>query len=198
MRPEDDKDIARFLRDSSVVQWLHNCREEGRDARQTVIKWMSKMRAEVYFQSKAQEGEWESFRTHWQFSMGDLSSTFPYLAFTPALEALPVRWSETDEDFDGTPFEVWHESFSVTDTSTGDELNDEEFDGECLLDLGNERYSYGDVGGGEMIEHRLAIDLNEIGERWAATLQVLVEAEVMSVEAEPHMISVAPWHARDV
>ncbi|MBD9490485.1 hypothetical protein IB264_25035 [Ensifer sp. ENS11] len=156
------------------------------------------MRAEVYFQSKAQEGEWESFRTHWQFSMGDLSSTFPYLAFTPALEALPVRWSETDEDFDGTPFEVWHESFSVTDTSTGDELNDEEFDGECLLDLGNERYSYGDVGGGEMIEHRLAIDLNEIGERWAATLQVLVEAEVMSVEAEPHMISVAPWHARDV
>jgi len=198
LRQEDDKGIARFLRDSSVVHWLHNCREEGRDARLMVIKWMSKMRTEVYFQTMTYEGEWDSFRTHWQFSMGDLSSTFPYLAFTPALEAMPVRWSETDEDFDGTPFQVWHESFSVTDTSTGDELDDEEFDGECLLDLGNERYSYGDMGGGEIIEHRLAIDLNEIGERWAATLQVLVEAEVMSVEAEPHMISVAPWHARDL
>jgi len=49
-----------------------------------------------------------------------------------------------------------------------------------------------------MIGHRLAIDLNEIGDRWAATLQVLMDAEVMSVEVEPHMISAAPWHARDV
>nr|WP_153367032.1 DUF4365 domain-containing protein [Agrobacterium rosae] len=198
LRREEETGIARFLRDSSVVHWLNNCREEGRSARLIVIKWMSKMRTEVYFESKSPEGEWEPFRTHWQFSMGDLSSAFPYLAFNPALEAMPVRWSETDEDFDGIPFQVWHESFSVTDTSTGDELDDEEFDGECLLDLGNERYSYGDMGGGEMIEHRLAVDLNETGERWATTLQVLVEAEVMSVETEPHMISVAPWHARDV
>jgi len=58
--------------------------------------------------------------------------------------------------------------------------------------------AYFESNGGEMIGHRLAIDLNEIGDRWAATLQVLMDAEVMSVEVEPHMISAAPWHARDV
>ncbi|MFA1677422.1 DUF4365 domain-containing protein [Rhizobium mongolense] len=170
---EDDEGIARFLRDSSVVQWLLNCRGEGRNARLMVIKWMSKMRTEAYFESKVPVGEWEPFRAHWQFSMDDLSSTFPYLTFTPALEAMSVRWSEVDEDFDGNPFEVWHQSFSIIETATGDELYDEEFDSESLLEIGNEKYSYGDMGGGEMIEHRLAIDLNEIGEQWAATLQVL-------------------------
>jgi hypothetical protein len=77
-------------------------------------------------------------------------------------------------------------------------LDDEEFDGECLLDIGNGEYSYGDMGGGEMIQHQLTIELNEIGQRWAASLKVLMDAEVISVDVKPHMISVAPWHARDV
>jgi hypothetical protein len=195
---EDDKAIERFLRDCSVVQWLTNCREEGRAARVTVVKWMSKMRTEVYFENETEDGDWKSFRTHWQYSMGDLAVAFPYLTFLPGMKAEMFRWSEIMEDFDGVPFEVWHDGFSVTEVETGDELDEDEFDGECLLDLGNGEYSYGEMGGGEMIRHRLGLELNEVGERWAATLKVLVDAEVLSVDVEPHMISVAPWHARDV
>jgi hypothetical protein len=35
-------------------------------------------------------------------------------------------------------------------------------------------------------------------ESWAATLQVLEEAEIISVDMSAHWISVAPWHARDI
>lgn len=195
---EDDEGIGRFLRDSSIVQWLCDCREEELDARLTVVKWMSKMRTEAYFERRVPGGEWEPFRIHWQYAMGELPLAFPYLTFIPEMTAVPVRYSEVIEDFDGTPFEVWHQSFSVVDTATGDELDDEEFEAECLLEIGKDEYSYGGMGGGERIEHRLAIELSEIGERWAASLKALVDAEVISVNVEPHMISVAPWHSRDV
>jgi hypothetical protein len=195
-KQENDRDIARFLRDSSVVQWLANCREVGQEARVVVIKYMSKMRTEVYFESRLPEGEWEQFRTHWEYAMGQLSQAFPYLKFTPEMSAELYRYSETIEDYDGREFEIWHEGFSVVDGATGEELEDD-FDGECLFDLGNNQYSYGDSGGGEIFEHRIGIDLNETGERWAETLKALVGAEIISVDMQPHSISVAPWHARD-
>jgi hypothetical protein len=68
----------------------------------------------------------------------------------------------------------------------------------ALLALGNNEYSYGELAGGEYVVHEIGINLNEIGERWAATLQVLEEAEIISVDMSPHWIDVAPWHARDV
>ena len=180
-----------------MVKWLADAEKEGRRTRLTVIKWMSKMRTEVYFEHQGADGEWEHFRTHWQYAMGDLAAAFPYLSFQPAMTAKFNRYSEVLEDFDDTPFEVWHETFSVEETATGEELEDE-LDGECLLDLGNGLWSYGEMGGGERIQHEIGISLNEIGERWAATLQVFIEAEVISVDVQPHIISVAPWHARDL
>ncbi|MGQ3487608.1 DUF4365 domain-containing protein [Roseovarius pacificus] len=194
---DDDKEIARFLRDSSVVQWMSNCRQKGGKARLTVVKWISKMRTEAYFEACEPDGDWELFRTHWQYSMGELALAFPYLKFIPEASAEPVRYPEVIEDFDGHEFKIWHESFIVIETETGEELDEDEFEGECLLEIGDGEYSYGNMGGGEMVEHRLAIELNEMGARWADTLTVLVNAEVISVNLEPHMISVAPWHARD-
>jgi hypothetical protein len=194
---EGDEEIARFLRDSSVVQWLSNCCQHGGQARLTVVSWISKMRTEVYFEAREPDGDWELFRTQWQYSMDELALAFPYLRFIPEATAELVRYPEVIEDFDGREFKIWHESFVVIETETGNDLDDDDFDGECLLDIGNGEYSYGNMGGGEMVEHRLAIELNEIGERWADTLTVLVNAEVISVDVEPHMISVAPWHARD-
>lgn len=198
LKKEDDKEIARFLRDSSVVQWLSICQQQGVQARLTVVKWMSKMRTEAYFEAREHDGDWELFRTHWQYSMGELALAFPYVKFTPEIRAEMVRHPETIEDFDGNEFQIWHESFIAIETETGMEIDDDELEGECLLDLGDGEFSYGDMGGGEIVEHRLALELNEIGTRWAETLNVLVDAEVMSVDSDPHMVSVAPWHARDV
>ncbi|WP_081894754.1 DUF4365 domain-containing protein [Ruegeria halocynthiae] len=195
---ENDKEIARFLRDSSVVQWLSNCRQHGAEARLTIVSWISKMRTEAYFEARAPEGDWEPFRAHWEYSMGELALAFPYLKFIPETRAEPVRYPDVIQDFDGEIIEIWHESFCVIESKTGHELDEDEIEGECLLEIGNSEYSYGDMGGGELVEHRLTIELNEIGERWADTLAVLVDAEVVSVDVEPHQISVAPWHARDV
>lgn len=36
-----------------------------------------------------------------------------------------------------------------------------------------------------------------VGERCAETLRIVVDAEIISVDVEPRMISVAPWHRRD-
>lgn len=198
LRNENDKEIARFLRDSSVVQWLSRCQQQGIQARLTVVKWMSKMRTEAYFEAREQDGDWELFRTHWQYSMGELALAFPYVKFTPETRAEMIHYPETIEDFDGHEFQIWHESFIAIETETGMEIDDDELEGECLLELGDGEFSYGDMGGGEIVEHRLALELNEIGVRWAETLAVLVKAEVLSVDSEPHTVSVAPWHARDV
>ena len=194
---DDDARISRFLRDSSVVKWLADAQERGSRARLTVIKWMSKLRTEVYFEVETEDGTWERLRGHWQFMMGDLVTAFPYLVFRPAMKAVESSWSETIEGFDGEFFEDWHHSFTVYDTETDDEIDDEEFDGECLLEIGNGEFSYGEMAGGERIEHNIAVTLNDIGERWAGTLKILVDAEIISVDVEPHMISVAPWHRRN-
>ena len=77
-------------------------------------------------------------------------------------------------------------------------LEDEDIDADCLMEVDNGAYSYSVTGQGEGMLHELRIELNEIGRRWAETLKVLEEAEVISVSMEPHFIDVAPWHARDV
>ena len=76
--------------------------------------------------------------------------------------------------------------------------DDDRIDGECLPAIGNSEYSYGEIAAGEYSAHEIHICLIEIGERWAATLQVLEAAEIIAVDMSPHFLDVAPWHARDI
>lgn len=191
---ENDQEIARFLRDSSLVKWLSNCQAAGQKARIRVIGYMSKMRTEVYFESLSFQGTWEEIRTHWQFAMGDLEASFPFLTFNPRRTASWQR--ETDYGWDGEPYLVTR--LRIDDPEEGEWWDeDEEADPECLFDLGSGRMSYGEMAGGEIITHEIAINLNEVGERWAEILNRLEASEIISVTVDPHFLSVAPWHARE-
>ncbi|TIV60724.1 hypothetical protein [Mesorhizobium sp.] len=197
---DDDRQIARFLRDSSIVKWLASCARSGAEARITVIKWMSKMRTEVYFDSRKSGGKWESVRTHWQFAMGEITEAFPYLSFKPKRKAERLDMVEVDNTDEGEERYVTSTISLVEDEDDDGDWWDyyEEIDRECLLSIGEDEYSYGTMQGGERIVHEININLNQVGQRWAATLEILEKAEIISVDIAPHWISVAPWHARDV
>lgn len=191
---DDDKEIARFLRDSTLVKWLASCARSGAEARMTVIGWITKMRTEVYFEARVGEEDWKRIREHWQFAMGEIADSFPFLTLKPKRKAVEQERTGNDEERECVSTVI---SF-VEEEDDKDWWDDDEMDGECLLAIGNDEYSYGEMAGGEYVVHEIGINLNEIGERWAATLQVLEEAEIISVDMSPHWISVAPWHARDV
>lgn len=195
---ENDREIARFLRDSSVVKWMLRCDELKIECRLRVVKYMSKMRTEAYFEERA-DGESQLFRTHWEFAMGPLPSAYPFLTLKPKIRVVEVVYMEKDE-FEGEEYERQESKLSFEPDDDADDLyyDEDEIDGDALLELGNGVYSYSEGGGGEIMTHELRISLNEVGQRWAKTLAVLERAEVVQIDARPHSIDVAPWHARDV
>ena len=196
---DNDKDIARFLRDSALVKWLALRQNSGAEARMRVISWISKARTEVYFEGREGEGEWEGIRTHWQFMMGEIADAFPFLTLKPKRKAEEQERIELIDTGDEEEREFVTRVISIVEGEDDEDwAGDDEVDYECLLAIGNDEYSYGKMAGGEYVEHKIGICLNQIGERWAATLQVLEEAEIISVDISPHWMSVAPWHARDI
>ncbi len=197
---DDDKEIARFLRDSILVKWLASCARLGAEARMTVIRWITKMRTEVCFESRVDEEDWKQIREHWQFAMGEIADNFPFLTLKPKRKAVQQERIELIDTGDDEERECVSTVISFVEEEEDDEDGwaYDEMDHECLLAIGNDEYSYGGMAGGEYVVHEIGINLNEIGERWAATLQVLEEAEIISVDMSPHWIDVAPWHARDV
>jgi hypothetical protein len=191
---EKDGEIARFLRDSSLVKWLFDCQTSASQTRIRIVTYMSKMRTEVYFESRTAGGQWVEMRIQWQFAMSDLASSFPFLTFTPQRTA---AWqSETEYGWDGEPYTTHRLRIDEPEDIVWWD-DDEIADPECLFDLGNGQMSYGETVGGEIITHEIAISLNEVGERWATILKSLEASEIISVTTEPHFLSVAPWHRRD-
>jgi hypothetical protein len=196
---EDDEGIARFLRDSSLVKWLALCERSGTDARMRVIRWLTKLRSEVYFEGREGKGQWKGIRTHWQFMMGEVADAFPFLTLKPKKKAVEQERIELIDTGDDEGREYVTRAISILKSEDDEDWSDDdEMDHECLLAIGNDEYSYGEMAEGEYVEHEIKISLNQIGERWAATLQVLEQAEIISVDMSPHLISVAPWHARDI
>jgi hypothetical protein len=164
-----------------------------------VVNYMSKMRTEVYFEGREGQGEWTRIRSHWQFAMGGIVEAFPFLNLNPKRKAVEQKSVEIiDTGDDGETQYVSTGIVFDEEQSEEDWWDDDEMDNECLLEIGNGEYSYGEMFGGEAIVHEIGISLNNIGERWSATLQVLEEAEIVSVDLSPRWISVAPWHSRDV
>lgn len=195
---ENDSEIHRFLRDSSIVKWLVVSREAGLECRLVVVKYMSKMRTEAYFESRMSDGTWEKMRSHWEYLMDTINVVYPFISFEPKRKVIACERVVMDDDDDSAVQSV------VTDLSFAESDDDEFFgedeyiDGDCLMEIGDGVYSYAESLQGEHMIHELRIELNEVGQRWAEILKVLETAEVISVSTEPHFIDVAPWHGRDV
>lgn len=137
-------------------------------------KYGSKLRSEAYFMEISGESSDspEVVREHWQYMMpDDLSQPFPYLAFNPL----------NDSD-DGESF--WDEECDDSDWPP--------------LNLPNGKQVFPD-GVFEQVEYKMSVSLNDIGEAWAQTLHVMhVSGFIELDDLGASMVSVAPWHARDV
>lgn len=168
---EDDAEAKRFFRDAEVVKWMNTCEASGTTTRLIFTSWISKMRSEARFEF-LQEGEWQTFRNHWQYALDGIEEAFPYIEFVGLNE---------DE------FEQWR-----------DENEEDTYDAE-QIPLQNGTVSVGPNCGNEFYLHELAIKLNVIGQRWAETLAALEAADAITVETKSGgFISVAPWHARQL
>jgi hypothetical protein len=194
----DDAEARRFLAASEVVKWMDDCRQAGLSTRLAVRKWISKTRSEVVFLSKADAAaDWTVVRNHWQYMMGPLIEAFPYLALSGGRQAR-IEEHVTYDEYDGEVYPETRLTTTWLDDDVADEMDYEEIDDEGWMPLGGDLYAYGDVAGGEYVEHEFDISLNELGESWLATLKVMEAAEVLVVGEAEGWISVAPWHARDL
>ena len=159
------EDAEIFFRDSSFVMSLFDARRKHRKCRARVIKYMSKMRTEVYFEVY-HHSQWHTLHSHWEFLLESFTESFPYL------------------------------DLSLPDDKDQDLWEDDEHGGDESLELPNGQVSVAEYG--EMMEHILDIELNEIGVAWAKTLETLDAAEVLAVDRGPTFVSVAPFHHRDL
>jgi hypothetical protein len=195
---KDDDEIQRFLRDSSIVNWLAIANESQSECRLRVGKYLSKMRTEVDFETRAPGGEWKLMRSHREFAMDMISEAYPFLSIEPKRKVVEHKTIERDE-YDGEVYEHEETDLVFVDSDDDDDFEDaDDIDPDCLMEIGDGVYSYATDGQAEMAIHELGITLNEVGHRWAETLKALEAAEVISIDTEPHFIDVAPWHARDV
>ena len=198
LRSSDDRDAQRFLAASEVVKWMNVCREAGLQTRVSVRSWITKTRTEVAFLSRKDgDDDWQLVRQHWQFMMPTLTETFPFLSFSGGRQARFIT-REHAEEYDGEIYVEVLQSIEWLDDDVADEMDDEEIEGEGWLDLGEGVANYGDVAGGEYVEHELDIALNVLGETWLANLKIMEAAEILVVGDAEGWVSVAPWHARDL
>lgn len=164
-----------FFRDAELIRRAFTATERSVAIQLILRKYGSKLRSEVYFLEIPvnNNGEPKLIREHWQFMMpDDLSETFPYLEFEP-----------------------WDGSEYNEDTQLFDDFDESEWP---PLELPNGEQVIGD-GVFEMGEYKISVTLNDVGVAWVQTLHVMEKAGfVDSGDLQPTMVSVAPWHARDV
>ena len=197
----DDAEARRFLAASEVVKWMDACRQKNASTRIAVKIWITKTRTEVVFLTQAAgDDEWTPVRIHWQFMMRPLAEAFPFLSFTGGRQARFEEFEErvTYDGYDGETYAETHHAMIWLDLNDADEMEYQEIDNEGWLALGGDIYAYGDVAGGEWVEHAFDISLNDLGESWLATLKVLEAAEILVVGEVEGWVSIAPWHARDL
>lgn len=169
-----DAEAKVLLRDVNFISRVGSLDTRKRRLVVRVVKYGSKMRTEMHFSEENADGsgQAEDVYAHWQFAMPHFEDAFPYLDFSAAE---PV---ERDED-------NW--------------LNDDEENPEWPdIELRDGSVVSGD-GVFEMGEYKLIARLNAIGQDWLKTIEFMQKADIIEVDTETKtVISVAPWHNRNV
>lgn len=176
LEAEDDK-IRLCRRDYDLIWHIGTASERNVEQRVVFMDWQSKTRSQFYIQerTKGSSAEWENVREHWQYRMSifGLEEVYPYLEFYAV---------EPDEHND----DAWW-------------LEDDE-----ELEVPNVTFSNGDVVSGinaswEYFEYKFGLRLNEIGNEmfeWVGNLSNIELIEITPGKQE--IISIAPWHHREV
>ena len=172
---EGEKWAPVFFRDAEVIRRLSTAKQRNVHMYFVLRKHGAKMRSEAYFIEKPskERGMPEIVREHWEYMMSDnLSLAFPYIEF------------DTLDEHEG------NDDLFLVDN--GDDY------AWPPLDLPNGK-QVAPQGVFELVEYTMSVTLNDIGKAWAQTLDVMENAGFIELdEFGTSIVSVAPWHERDV
>ena len=163
------------VRDYNLIWHLGTAEEREVEHRIVFWDWQSKTRAQFYIQERAvgSDENWITLREHWQYMMeiSDLQNAYPYLEYS------------ADED---------------RECALSWEYEDQEY-GPVNITLPNGDVIIGEDAAGEYFLYEMRVKLNEIGGQafvWVKHLKKLGFVELNTEMKE--VISIAPWHGRDV
>lgn len=166
-----DEDAARRCRRDYVLIW-HFGTAEARAVEHRVkfLDWQSKTRSQFYIKEAGiGSQDWKVLREHWQYMM-------------------------SAEDLEGSY--PYLEFCTIEDES--DDWWDDENEGPVLA-LSNGEIVKGEDCSGEFFEYKLGARLNDLGRELFKLVEALVEMGLVEVTpGEARLISVAPWHRREV
>lgn len=172
-RIHDDEQFARvFFRDANIIKRMGTASERNVETIFLLRKYGSKTRSEVHILERRIGSEMEEeIHQHWHSFMPDPEVVFPYLSLAPECD----EEDEFDDYWDEDEILEWHP---------------------LQLSTGKRVHPYGRF---ELVEYRMRAKLNDLGQAWLQTLEVMEAAGFIEIDMEAKtFVSVAQWHARDV
>lgn len=171
----EDDEIGLCRRDYDLIWHFGTAVERNVEHRFVFWDWQSKTRGQLFIEEKnaESEDEWETLREHWQYKMNisQLEDEYPYLELFADQDREDALSWEYDEGGYGGP--------SIT--------------------LPNGDLVCGEDAAGEYYYYEMGVKLNDIG---AQLFEKVTDLEKIGlIEVTPgtsELISVAPWHGRDV
>lgn len=166
---KDDDTIYMCLRDYKLIWKIQAALNRESEIRLEYWNWQSKTRGQLYIR-EFRDGKEKLLREHWQYlhSIQDLEESYPYIEFYK-LE------NEDDDEYS----------------------EDYDFHPEWLL--ANGEVIQGSDCSGEYYLYEAGIRLNEYGLQLFSYIEVLKLAGIIEIdEQSEEVISIAPWHARNL
>jgi hypothetical protein len=169
----DEDSVWLCRRDYGVIWHLGTAQQRAVIHRVVFLDWQTKTRGQFYIQERSADGigRWVDLREHWQFMMTvyGLARAYPYIEFVSNEESATFQVSDEDES-------------------------------ECpTLTLSNGDVVVGENCCNEYFRYVMGVRLNDLG--LALYDSVAMLATIGLIEITPgrkEVISVAPWHRRDV
>lgn len=166
----DNEGMGVCYRDYNLIWHLGTAEERGVSHEMEFWDWQSKTRSQIFIR-ETNNGDTETLREHWQYSMSidDLQVAYPHFEFYPLDDEDDEDWWDDDDEY------VPRITLPNGDVVVG-------------VDAASEYFAY-DFG----------LRLNDAGREMFEW--VLFLAEVGLIEIDPDKrehISVAPWHGRAV
>lgn len=168
---EDEVKVC--LRDCDLIWHLGTSSDRKVQHRVLFMDWQSKTRGQFYIQERSTESEdWHVLREHWEYlmSISDLEEGYPYIEFF-SLESEDEDFWDDEDDYREAP--DW--------------------------ELSNGEIIRGANASGEYFEYIAGVRLNDIGNEMFEWVQNLSDTGLIEITpGKEDVISVAPWHRRDV
>jgi hypothetical protein len=171
----EEDEIRLCHRDYDLIWHFGTALERNVEHRLVFWDWQSKTRAQLFIEEREADSgnKWDNLREHWQYMMdiSQLEDAYPYLEFFANQDREDELSWDYNEDEYGVP--------SIT-LSNGDVVS-------------------GEDAAGEYFYYEMGIRLNDIGIQmfeWVRDVENIGLIEITQGKSE--MISVAPWHGRDV